>query len=110
MTLRQHTEPVIGMGATRLMFSDRHPATIVEVQKSATGKIKAVVIQEDTWKVVKGSMQDGSADYEFTPNPEAARITYTLRKNGRYVYAGSDLHTGESIAIGWREKYYDPSF
>lgn len=98
--------PVVGMGATVLMLSDRHPATIVEVSKN----LRKVTIQEDRFSVVSGSVMDGSASYDFKANPEASRETYTLRKNGRYVREGESLKNGTGLRIGERDRYYDPHF
>ena len=101
-------EPQVGDAATVCMWSDRHPATVVEVLRFKTGKragqVRAVVIQEDDWKVIKGGEHDGSAEYEYTPNPDARRDTFLVDSRGRY---GSE---GRRLALGRRERYYDPSF
>lgn len=100
----------VGMGATVIMWSDRHAATIVEVLKTAKGKIKGVVIQRDSYKVISGTTMDGSAEYEYTPDTDAYKSTYTLRKNGTFVAEGDEMNGGQKILIGTREKYRDPSF
>lgn len=98
--------PVVGMGATVLMLSDRNPATIVEVSKN----LRKVTVQDDHHAVVSGSVMDGSAEYTFSPNPNASREVYTLRKNGRYVREGESMKNGTGLRIGERDRYYDPCF
>lgn len=92
------------MGATLCGWSDRHAATIVEVRNE-----KTIVVQRDNAKVVKGSIHDGSAEYEFSSNTEAGKMIYTLRKNGRWVLKGDSLN-GSGVGVGFRCEYYDPHF
>jgi hypothetical protein len=103
-------EPAVGMGATRLLYTDRQPATIVAVHRNKAGAVVAVSIQQDTATVVKGGEHNGSAEYVYTPNPEARVTRYSVRKNGAFVREGDRAKNGERIAIGRRERYYDPSF
>lgn len=112
--------PEVGMGCTLLGWSDRYPATIVSVVSCPTSKAWTCFIEvtDDDYKVVKGSAQDGSAEYEFSPKPDGYKTTYgksaktgfwfLIRANekGRLVKADS----GNGIRIGQREKYQDPSF
>ena len=103
-------EPEVGMGATVLMWSDRHAATVVEVLRyksgALAGKVRAIVVQEDRSTVVSGSAHDGSAVYEHTANPFSARETFYRNKAGQFA-----LKCGNAkLAIGFRETYQDPSF
>jgi hypothetical protein len=102
-------DPKVGDGATILMWSDREPATVVEVIRFTTGarkgEVKAVVIQEDNYKVIMGSMHDGSARYNYSRNEDAPRVTYTKDRAGRFKNKG-----GRVLSIGKRDKWYDPSF
>ena len=52
--------------------------------------------------------QDGSAQYDYLPNPDGIVETYSLRKNGRWVRTG-DSSTGCYLVTG-RCEYYDPHF
>lgn len=101
----QSTIPAIGMGCTILMFSDRQPATIIEVCNS-----RRIVIQEDFAKRIDNNGQSESQEYSYSPNPDAKKIAVTLRKNGRWVFEGETVKNGTGIMIGEREKYYDFGF
>jgi hypothetical protein len=96
--------PEIGMGATVLMWSDRHAATIVEVSKSG----KRVGIAEDEAKRVDGNGMSDSQSYEYSPGTGSVQY-FTLRKNGAWVREGDSMK-GARLAIGARQHYYDFSF
>lgn len=97
--------PEVGDGATFLHWSDRSPGTVVEVVSS-----KEIVVQADNYKLVNGSTLSESQNYEFSPNPDGAKRTFTLRKNGRWVSKGSGMKSGSTVAVGFRDAYYDPTF
>jgi hypothetical protein len=99
-------EPEVGMGATVVMWSDRYAATIVEVSKDK----KSVVIQEDNADRTDNRGMCDSQEYSYSPNPEASKQTFTLRKNGRWVREGEPLKNGTSILINVRVHHYDYSF
>lgn len=93
--------PEVGMGATILSFSDRHAATVVEILTP-----KKVVIQRDNAKRTDSNGMSESQDYEFTPDPNGAKIIITLRKNGRWLeQKGSTV-----VNLGRRSAYHDFSF
>jgi len=98
--------PVVGMGATILMFSDRHAATVIEVSADK----KTIVIQQDkAVRTDKNGMSE-SQDYRFEPNTNGPTTTYTLRKNGTFVTKGSGMRNGGIVRIGSRSEYRDFSF
>jgi hypothetical protein len=98
--------PTVGMGATILMFSDRHAATVIDVGPKA----KWITIQEDkAIRTDKNGMSE-SQDYRYEPNPAAAVQTFTLRKNGTYVSQGSSMRSGTIVRVGARDNYHDFSF
>lgn len=99
------TLPEIGTGATIVMYSDRHAATVVKV--SASGK--SVTVQRDIATRTDSRGMSENQEYTFTPDADAALITYTLRTNGLYVRQGMKAN-GESLAIGHRREYHDYSF
>jgi hypothetical protein len=104
-------DPEVGMPATICQWTDRSPATVVEVLRFKTGpkagQLKGVVVTADEYKVVKGSMHDGSAQYEYTPQPDSPnRATFLIDQHGRYVRKGG----GDKLSLGHREAYRDPSF
>lgn len=75
-----------------------------------------MVVQDDDAKVVSGSGQDGSAKYEFTPDPAGRRHTFRREESGMW----SEVVKGETgrwrktggygLRIGARDKYRDPHF
>jgi hypothetical protein len=99
--------PELGGGATILSWSDRYPATVIEIipfrSGPRTGQPRIVRVQEDSWEVVSGSASDGSAKYLYFPNPEG--MITEFRMAGK-KWSGP----GEGIAFGFRDKYYDPHF
>lgn len=96
-------EWAVGDGATRLMWSDRHACTVVEVSP------RRVVVQEDISTRTDSNGMGDSQTYEFTPNPEAPKLAYTLRKNGRWIAEGQPMRDGEALGRG-RSTYFDFSF
>jgi hypothetical protein len=93
--------PVVGMGATELMWSDRHPYTIIAVNDE-----KHVVVQEDTSVRVPGSNYHDNK-WTITQNPYGATKRLSLRKDRRWKLVG---HTDPSFLLGSRQKYYDTTF
>lgn len=99
------TKPELGMGATHIGWTDRHPYTIVAVISP-----KEIVVQEDNYtRTGKNGMSESQA-YEFIPNPEAEKIPVTLRKNGKWIQSGQSMKNGRKFVIGYRDKYHDYSF
>jgi hypothetical protein len=106
--------PEVGMGATILAWTDRYPATIVEVQviKGRT----YVTVQEDRAKMISGDYYN-PGEYEYTRNPEASFQTW--RTNDKGFWEGTYFNPktkrwvknpGNGLRIGDRDKYHDPSF
>lgn len=98
-------EPFEGMPATMLFWTDRAPATVIEVQ----GK-KTIVVQEDNAERVDDRGMSESQDYVYSRNFVGPKFTYTLRKNGSWVRKGEPMKRGQKIRLGDREKYHDFSF
>lgn len=87
--------PELGMGATILMWTDRRPCTVIAISPSG----KRITVQEDHWN-----------DGQFSPDANAQKVDYTLRKCGRWVRQGSRTNGGEWLRLGKRDYYYDMSF
>ena len=96
--------PVVGDPATYSVGSDSYPATVVAVSKSG----HRVTLQDDDWKVVSGSMVDGSAKYTYSPYPQGPTRVATRRADGSYRLVG--WSSGGWVGFGRRVKHYDPSF
>lgn len=77
-------KPVIGMGATINHYTDRSPATIIDITPS--GKI--IYLREDkATRIDKNGMSE-SQEYLYEPDPEGKIYNATLRKDGHYRLAG----------------------
>lgn len=105
-------DPEVGMGATVLMWSDRSPATIVQVDRFKSGprkgEVSAVWVTGDTATRTDGNGMSEAQTYSYETNWDGFRAKYTKRKDGRFCRAGGEART--SLRIGSREKYYDYSF
>lgn len=103
-------EPVKGMGATVLCWSDRFAATVIEWD----GKI--LTLQQDiaTRKDLNG-MSDSQC-YEYTPDEKG--IIYFFRKNKRGTWEEVIFNSitrrwnkgGLGLKLGERDQFYDYSF
>lgn len=103
--------PVVGMGATELMYSDRHAHTIVEVLTNAKGEPKRIGTRRDIPARTDTNGMSECQVYQFTPAPESTPCTYwTLRKTGQWIREGESLRGGTVLRIGDRSEYRDPSF
>jgi len=91
----------IGMGATRVMYSDRYPYTVIEVLSPCRIKV-----QEDFAKMkAGGTVLSESQDWEYFPDPNGDVETLIKTKRGWKV-----LGREQRFAVGFREKFYDPTF
>lgn len=108
--------PYVGMGATLLGWTDRYPATIVQICTNKAGEIVEIQVQEDDAKRIDQNGMSEDQDYEYTPNTSGT--CYRFKKDrkgmwreirmgdkGRMVFTG-----GRGLRIGEREKYYDFTF
>lgn len=93
-------EPVVGMGATQLGWTDRHPYTVVEILGP-----KRIRVQADTATRTDKNGMSESQDYTYAPNPDGATYILKLLKRGWQAQAG-----GNVFALGYRQEYYDYSF
>lgn len=108
-------EPTVGMGATILGWTDRYAATIRNVFN--IGGKRAVQVTHDKVKVVAGSVQDGSAVYEYETTADGTLITYAFDGARWQLYTFNQetkrwnkSKSGKGLRIGERDHYYDPSF
>lgn len=97
-------EPVVGMGATIVMWSDRAPATVVEVNG------KKVKVQHDNWQRIDNNGMSDAQEYTYSPNPQAGYIEFSKRSNGAWVAVGQPVKGGIRLVLGERRRYYDHSF
>lgn len=115
---RGQPTPVVGMGATLLLWTDRNPATIVAVTDRKDGGWD-IVVQEDNYKRTDKNGFSESQTYEYTPNPEGYRSHFRFEPAvGRWQQMRLNPETGRlnkvkggvGLRIGEREKYWDPCF
>jgi hypothetical protein len=108
--------PEVGMGATLLLWTDRHAATIVAIHDARPGRW-IIEVQTDYAKVVEGSTFDGSARYEYFRDPEGTTkcFRFDSRRGWRRVVwnAGTgrwNFRGGDGLKIGVRDEHRDPHF
>lgn len=97
-------KPELGMGATENCWSDRHAYTIVGILKGGE-----IMVQRDAATVIKGSTQDGSAEYKYEADPNGATRILTKRTDGRWRAKG-DSKKGNTYTLGIRNEHRDPHF
>lgn len=99
----------VGTGVTEMGYSDRHPYEVVEVIDE-----RHLMIRPLNWKVIKGSEQDGSAEYEYFSKPEAPLTRLFKAKYGwRSQYKNEDGNWKlgcDKFTVGFAERYRDPCF
>lgn len=111
-------EPVVGMGVTILLWSDRHAATIFRVMK--VGKAQATIIEtrDDRSVVLSGSTHDGSAEWGFKVNVKGRVQHFRQRPAGDWeavtlnetTKRWAKSNSGRGLRLGQRDEYRDPSF
>lgn len=94
--------PEVGMGATLVMWTDRHAYTIIEVSKSG----KSFKMQRDkATRIDKNGMSD-SQEYSFERDPNGSIDKVTLRRDGKWKVEKQ----GTTVIPNTRDEYYDYSF
>lgn len=100
--------PVVGMGATLLLWTDRHACTITCVQYKGDKTI--VTVKQDRVSV------SGDGETLYGPNPNAREQHFRRDENG-WVSVRLNQSTGRwcmlrgnGLRIGERDEYRDPSF
>lgn len=110
MAYSKQPAPRIGMGATILMWTDRHAGTIVGMTRHHKGAPPhSLSIQQDKAMRTDSNGMSESQDYAYAPDPSAAVEVFTLRANGAYVKRGESMR-GTRLVVGERDEYHDFSF
>jgi hypothetical protein len=91
----------VGMKATGYYLSDCAPYEVIKVSPSG----KTVTIQSMDWKITKGTEHDGTAEYEYTSNPNGN--THTVRKTKLGMWK---TPCNLKVSFGSARRYYDPHF
>jgi len=108
-------EPKVGDGATILGWTDRHPATVIEVTATKQGWV--VAVQEDHAKRTDSNGMSEMQEYEYTPNPNGYVSHFRLEEGKGWCQVRPGKRPGSwkriavgGVLIGQRRKYYDFSF
>lgn len=111
-------EPVVGMGATILSWTDRQPGTIIDVSNAHAATV--IYVREDNaTRVDKLGMTDSGQRYLFEPDPNGRLYTFRKREDGTWEEVTVNPKTGRynkieggghGLRIGERDKYHDFSF
>jgi hypothetical protein len=96
--------PVVGLGVTVQIGSDRYAGTIVKVSPSG----HKFEFQRDRAKPTKNSNYYGTQRHIFVPDESAEIEVATRRKDGRYRLKGCDNYG--TVYVGKRDAYTDPHF
>ncbi len=96
----------IGMGATALLYTDRHAGTVIGIERNG----KRILFQRDRATRADGYSMSDAQSYEYERDADGATDAYTLRKNGAWVLEGTPMKNGQRLALGYRAEYYDYSF
>lgn len=99
-----------------------HPASMSCGSDVSPGSVERVegniaYVRADDYRVVSGSVQDGSAEYEYSANPDGALDAYRFR-NGKWEAVYKNPDSGRwvlgsrynRVGFGGRRRYYDPHF
>jgi hypothetical protein len=98
--------PEVGIGVTYDNGRDRYPFTVIEVVNRSK-----LVVQQDNSKLISGSAQSETQEYEFERNPEHSNVvTITRRKDGSWRQVGKRASEGGVYFLGYRDKNLDPTF
>lgn len=107
-------DPVVGMGATILNWTDREAGTITKVFK--IGDDVAIEVQEDKATRTDSNGMSEMQTYAYEANPNGARSMWRFRK-GAWKPVRFNEETkrwrqidGSGLQIGVRRKYHDFSF
>lgn len=101
----QMPKPEVGMGATELCWSDRHPYEVVEVIDD-----RHIVVRPLKWRRIDDNGFSESQEYEYESNPEARTCKLFLTKQGEWRERIGRSLGSSRFAIGFAERYYDFSF
>jgi hypothetical protein len=89
--------PEVGMGATVLLWTDRHAGTITKVTP------KSFTLVEDKATRIDGNGMSDAQAYSYEPNPNGRTWIFRLTSKGW-------RSKGTAVALGVRREYYDYSF
>jgi len=92
--------PKVGMGVTEVMYSDRHPYTVVAILSP-----RRIKVQPDKATRIDHNGYSESQEYKYEPQPDSPSVILRLNKHGKWKREGDPQ--GATYLIGVREEYYD---
>lgn len=99
-------EPEVGMGATLMLYSDRHAYTVRRVEKSKSGKTVTIYVSRDKATRTDDHGMSESQTYEYETVEDAPQAKFVSRSGKPFRQYAS----GPILAVGGRDEYYDFSF
>ena len=96
----QTEEPFVGMGATELLWSDRHAYTVIRIKSKCR-----IIVQRDKAIPAEGYDYFGNQVYDFESNPDGYTLELIKTKKGWKTLGGCNY-----FHLGTRMEYQDPSF
>ena len=107
--------PNIGDGATILSWTDRDPATVIDVEEK--GQYVYVTTQDDDYRRVDNNGISEQQSYLFVPDPKGAIRHWRINRRGEIDRVVINSETGRwnkwgsgGIYFGRRAKFHDFSF
>jgi len=108
----QSVIPEIGMGATVLGWTDRHPATVIDWDQ----KKQRVTVRTDISVRTDSNGLSESQEYEYTIDQKGSIYHYQWTDKGWKGVTFSEetkrwrRYSGKGLMVGFRERFYDFSF
>lgn len=110
--VKNEPTPEVGMGATILLWTDRHAATVIGWDG------KTVLLQEDDVKRTDNNGMSESQTYECTPHSKSPVLRFRKDKTGswREIFLNRETNRwnmpkgGHGLMLGVRRPYHDFSF
>lgn len=106
MARGSEVQPVVGMGATVLGWTDRHAGTIVEVSA------KGFTVQRDHARRTDRNGMSEAQEYAYSPNPRGSLYVFKRVTSGRAKgqWREGGKSSGSGVVLDHRESYHDFSF
>lgn len=106
-------EPKVGLMGTMFVGSDEYPVVIVDVISKK--KVNVVIMYENDYDQDVTIDSCGNDIYKYDTNDLKVdlgnrMLTYTLRKNNRWVREHDGLWSCGAVVFGKANKYIDPNF
>lgn len=102
-------EPEVGMGATELLFSDRHAYTVIEVIDENTIRVQ----QDKAIRIDNNGMSD-MQDYRYERDTTRWPVTLHRSPDGHWrteqFKVKRKSYPGEVFMLGRRDEHHDYSF